>query len=110
MASSGHRSPRLAVGRGVLPCGGSDAPALAGAKGLLRGAVVFGDGLMGSPPTTLTQSEIDRFERDGYVVVRQGFPRADALAMQDRWWAELETVHHIRRDDRSTWRPIPGDL
>jgi len=59
---------------------------------------------------TLTPSEFERFERDGYVVVREAFARADALEMQDRWWAELELMHRIRRDDRSTWRQIPGDL
>ena len=58
----------------------------------------------------LTPTEFERFERDGYVVVKQAFPRADALEMQDRWWAELDRAHRIRRDDRSTWRPIPGDL
>jgi hypothetical protein len=36
---------------------------------------------MGSQLTTLTSSDIQRFERDGYVVVRQAFSPADALAM-----------------------------
>ena len=31
---------------------------------------------MGSQLTTLTSSDIQRFERDGYVVVRQAFSRA----------------------------------
>ena len=61
-------------------------------------------------PTTLSAEEMERFHRDGYVVVRGAFPRDDALAMQDEWWAELEEAHGIRRDDRSTWRPIRGDL
>ena len=59
---------------------------------------------------TLTPADIHRFERDGYVVVRQAFPRADALAMEARWWSELADTHGIRRDDRSTWRQIPGNL
>jgi hypothetical protein len=63
-----------------------------------------------APPATLNPSDIERFERDGYVVVKEAFPRADALEMQDRWWAELELMHRIRRDDPATWRPIPGDL
>jgi hypothetical protein len=36
---------------------------------------------MGSQLTTLTSSDIQRFERDGYVVVRQAFPRVVGLAM-----------------------------
>ena len=65
---------------------------------------------MGSQLTTLTSSDIHRFERDGYVVVRQAFPPADALAMERRWWSELEGTHGVRADDRSSWRQIPGDL
>jgi hypothetical protein len=65
---------------------------------------------MGSQPTTLTSSDLRRFERDGYVVVRQAFSRADGLAMQRRWWRELEDAHRIRPDDRSGWRQIGGDL
>lgn len=59
---------------------------------------------------TLTSADIQRFERDGYVVVRQAFSRADGLAMERLWWRELEGIHGIRRDDRSSWRQIPGDL
>jgi hypothetical protein len=33
---------------------------------------------MGSPLTTLTPADVQRFERDGYVVVRQAFSPADA--------------------------------
>jgi len=65
---------------------------------------------MGSQLTTLTSSDIRRFERDGYVVVRQAFSPLDALAMERRWWSELEDAHGIRRDDLSSWRQIPGDL
>ena len=65
---------------------------------------------MGSQLTTLTSSDIQRFERDGYVLVRQAFSPADALSMEGRWWSELEVAHGIRRDDRSSWRQIPGDL
>ncbi len=61
-------------------------------------------------PTTLTAADIDRFERDGYVTVRQAFPPADARAMERRWWGELAETHGVRRDDRSTWRPVTGDL
>ena len=65
---------------------------------------------MRSQLTTLTSADIQRFERDGYVVVRQAFSRADGLAMERQWWHELEDTHDIRRDDRSSWRQIPGDL
>jgi hypothetical protein len=65
---------------------------------------------MGSQLTTLTSSDIQRFERDGYVVVRQAFSRADGLAMERQWWRELEDKHGIRPDDRSSWRQIVGDL
>lgn len=65
---------------------------------------------MGSQPTTLTSSDIQRFERDGYVVVRQAFSRADGLAMEQQWWRELEDTHGIRPDDRSSWGQIVGDL
>ena len=60
--------------------------------------------------TTLTQADLRRFERDGYVVVRQAFPRSDALAMEERWWSELADTHGIRRDDRSSWHQITGNL
>jgi hypothetical protein len=65
---------------------------------------------MASQPTTLTPADLRRFERDGYVVVRQAFAPADALAMERRWWGELEDTHHIRADDRSSWRQIAGNL
>ena len=65
---------------------------------------------MGAQLTTLTPADIERFERDGYVVVRQAFSPADGLAMERRWWSELEDTHGIRPDDRSSWRQIPGDL
>lgn len=65
---------------------------------------------MGSQFTTLTSADIERFERDGYVVVRQAFSHTDGLAMERQWWRELEDTHGIRRDDRSSWHQIVGDL
>jgi ectoine hydroxylase-related dioxygenase (phytanoyl-CoA dioxygenase family) len=65
---------------------------------------------MESQLTTLSSSDLQRFERDGYVVVRQAFSRADGLAMERQWWRELADTHDIRRDDRSSWRQIRGDL
>jgi hypothetical protein len=83
---------------------------LAEADDLLRGAVNRETDLMESQLTTLTSSDLQRFERDGYVVVRQAFSRADGLAMERQWWQELADAHGIRRDDRSSWRQIRGDL
>lgn len=65
---------------------------------------------MRSQLTTLTPAGIQRFERDGYVVVRQAFARADGLAMEQQWWRELEETYGIRPDDRSSWRQFPGAL
>jgi hypothetical protein len=65
---------------------------------------------MGSQLTTLTSSDIRRFERDGYVVVRQAFARADGLAMERQWWRELEDAHGIRPGAPASWHPIRGDL
>jgi hypothetical protein len=44
------------------------------------------------------------------VVVSEAFARADSLAMEERWWRELEDTHGIHAEDRSSWRQIPGDL
>jgi hypothetical protein len=65
---------------------------------------------MGAQLTALAGSDLRRFERDGYLVVRQAFARADGLAMEQQWWQELADAHGIRRDDRSSWRQLPGDL
>jgi hypothetical protein len=65
---------------------------------------------MRSQPTTLTSADLQRFERDGYLVVRQAFSHADGLAMERQWWRELEDTHGIHPDDRSSWRQIRGDL
>jgi hypothetical protein len=65
---------------------------------------------METHPATLAPADIERFERDGYLVVRQAFARADALAMEGRWWSELAETRGIRRDDHATWRQVPGNL
>ncbi|MEO8115830.1 MAG: hypothetical protein ABI655_15680 [Phenylobacterium sp.] len=61
-------------------------------------------------PGTLSAAEIKGFHDDGYVVVRGAFSPDDAQAMRVEWWAELAEVHGIQRDDRATWRNVPGDL
>ena len=65
---------------------------------------------MAAQLTALTSSDIQRFERDGYVVVRQAFSRADGIAMERQWWRELEDTHGISPGDRSSWRQLRGDL
>jgi len=65
---------------------------------------------MGWPLSTLTPADIQRFQQDGYVVIREAFPPADGREMEARWWAELEERHGIVRDDRATWRQPLGDL
>src|SRR2546427_693666 len=61
-------------------------------------------------PTTLSSTDIEQFELDGFVVVKGAFAREDADAMQDAWWRELCDLYGIRRDDRSTWRQPLRDL
>jgi len=65
---------------------------------------------MGSELSTLTPAQMRRFERDGYVVVKEAFSPADGLAMEERWWRELADAHHVHREDRTSWRQITGDL
>jgi hypothetical protein len=60
--------------------------------------------------TTLSSADVRGFERDGYVVVREAFAPADGRAMERHWWRELADAHGILRDDRSSWRRLPGDL
>ena len=40
---------------------------------------------MGAQLTTLTASDLERFERDGYLMARQAFARADGLALEREW-------------------------
>ena len=61
-------------------------------------------------PSTLSPAEFEHFNDHGYVAVRAAFAPYDASAMQDEWWSELAEAHGVLRDDRSTWRQIPGDL
>jgi len=58
----------------------------------------------------LAPADIQGFERDGYLVVKEAFAPDAARAMEERWWSELERRHGVRSDDRSTWRPFLGDL
>jgi hypothetical protein len=57
--------------------------------------------------SSLTSEELAAFERDGFVQVRQAFPREAALAMQAEIWSELEEDHGIARADTSTWKRPP---
>ena len=55
---------------------------------------------------TLSPEEIESFARDGYVVVREAFARADADAMEARWWDELRSEERrVGKECRSRWSP-----
>ena len=55
---------------------------------------------MGAQLTTLTASDLERFERDGYLMARQAFARADGLALEREWWRELEPRLLIEQERR----------
>lgn len=52
----------------------------------------------------LSPTEIDRFRETGVLPLREAFPRAAALHIQERIWNELENASPLRRDDPATWR------
>jgi len=51
----------------------------------------------------LTEEQIARFWRDGYVRLPAAFPREVATQIQDRMWEELREDFNIDRHERSTW-------
>ena len=51
----------------------------------------------------LSAEEIASFERNGYIHVKEAFPAEDALTMQDFMWDQLNDLHGIVRENRSTW-------
>ena len=104
------REPRATGNLTERDCGQSQASVNPVTAGPAHGIVNPSADLMGSQLTTLTPADIQRFERDGYVVVRQAFARADGLAMEQQWWRELEETYGIRPDDRSSWRQLPANL
>lgn len=53
--------------------------------------------------TIFTPDEIADYEALGYLRVKEAFPRAAALEMQDFMWSELKRMHGILRDDSATW-------
>jgi hypothetical protein len=61
-------------------------------------------------PSTLHSADVQRFERDGYLVVRQAFAPADGHAMEREWWRELADVHGVHAGEPAGWRQLPGDL
>lgn len=51
----------------------------------------------------LTAEQRASFAERGWLRLREAFPRAEALEMQDRMWAELHSVHGIVRGQPETW-------
>ena len=110
MGSSTHRSPRLAVSRGVIPRGRSDASArprrmiCCGAPSIRRRT----SWAHNSPPLLRQTSSASNATATSWSGRRSRPPTPSPW--NGRWWSELEDAHGIRRDDRSSWRQIPGDL
>ena len=53
--------------------------------------------------TVLSPEEVEAFEKRGYLHLKEAFPRAAALEMQEFMWSELERMHGFKRDDPATW-------
>lgn len=51
----------------------------------------------------LSADELDHFHAQGYVRVREVFPRAVADRIRDFVWSHMEAADGIHRDDPSTW-------
>ncbi|WP_300604667.1 phytanoyl-CoA dioxygenase [Trebonia sp.] len=49
--------------------------------------------------------DVDRFIRDGYVVIRGAVDAATVAACRERIWASMERLG-VRRGDPSTWPPL----
>ena len=102
----------------TAPCGGpwGNTPRWIGRVGFGRGGWSAAGRRKsgGAPHGSSAQHSLcfgpERFERDGYLVVRQAFARDDGLAMERQWWRELAEAHGIRRDEPASWRQLPGDL
>ena len=58
-------------------------------------------------PRVLSGEELERFRREGFLVVREAFDPEVALELQRAVWKELREDHGIDRDAPSTWRPPP---
>ena len=54
----------------------------------------------------LTADELEVFERDGVLKISGAFSADDAARMCDVVWAELESRHGMRREDRTTWTTL----
>lgn len=58
---------------------------------------------------TLTPADIDQFIEQGYVLLKQAYPRENALAAQDFLWDRvIETYpeYHLDKHDSSTWATV----
>ena len=56
--------------------------------------------------TVLSPEDVASFEQHGYVYLPKAFSRADALAIQDSFWSQMQE-QGIDRNDRSTWPTDP---
>lgn len=52
---------------------------------------------------SLTQGQLDAFERDGYLRLPETFAREAAIQLQERMWTELREDFGIDRFERRTW-------
>src|SRR5690349_3015989 len=50
----------------------------------------------------LSEGQVEHFIEYGYVKLEEAFPRANALAVQDYVWQQVEK-QGVLRNDRSTW-------
>jgi len=75
---------------------------LAGANGLLRGAVKSETDLMGSKPTANHDQTIEHFRTHGWTRVHKAFDAEAAAAMRDLVWDGLAKTG-VLRDAPSTW-------
>jgi hypothetical protein len=55
----------------------------------------------------LTPDEINFFKSEGYLIKKGALPQSDCKAAVDRMWES--SPDFLKRDDPSTWRPIPAD-
>lgn len=63
-----------------------------------------------SSSPVLSVAEIEQFVSEGYVMLREAFPRRVAQAVRQTLWRHLEADYGMREDDRSTWTQAQAHL